>query len=157
WAATEGGLSRLKNGRIATLTSKNRLPCDAVHWVMEDDDHSFWLYLPCGLVRIAHSEMNAWAAAADKDKDTKQRIQATVFDSSDGVRTVPMVGLGSQVAKSPDGKLWSQPWDGVSVVDPGPLPMNKLLPPVHVEQITADRETYDATSQLRLPPLMHDL
>src|SRR5207253_7843147 len=29
WAATEGGLSRLKNGRVATLTSKNGLPCDA--------------------------------------------------------------------------------------------------------------------------------
>ena len=33
WAATEGGLSRLKNGHVATLTSKNGLPCDTVHWV----------------------------------------------------------------------------------------------------------------------------
>ena len=32
WAATEGGLSRLKNGRIATLSSKNGLPCDQVLW-----------------------------------------------------------------------------------------------------------------------------
>jgi ligand-binding sensor domain-containing protein len=37
WAATEGGLSRLKNGRIATLSSKNGLPCDSTHWVMEDN------------------------------------------------------------------------------------------------------------------------
>src|SRR5262249_53663395 len=37
WAATEGGLSRLKGGRIATLTSRNGLPCEAVHWTMEDD------------------------------------------------------------------------------------------------------------------------
>ena len=28
WAATEGGLSRLKDGRIATLRSSNGLPCD---------------------------------------------------------------------------------------------------------------------------------
>ena len=81
WAATEGGLSRVKNGRVATLTSKNGLPCDAVHWVMEDDDHSFWLYMACGLVRIARSELDAWAA------DPKRTIQATVFDSSDGVRS----------------------------------------------------------------------
>ena len=40
----QGGLSRVKNGRVATLTSRNGLPCDTVHWVMEDDDHSFWLY-----------------------------------------------------------------------------------------------------------------
>src|SRR5262249_34904771 len=53
WAATEGGLSRLKNGRIATLTGKNGLPCDAVHWTMEDDAQSVWLNMPCGLVRVA--------------------------------------------------------------------------------------------------------
>src|SRR5256712_1965108 len=48
WAATEAGLSRLKNSRFVTLTSKNGLPCDAVHWAMEDDAHSFWLYTACG-------------------------------------------------------------------------------------------------------------
>ena len=31
WASTAGGLSRLKDGRIATLTSKNGLPCDDAH------------------------------------------------------------------------------------------------------------------------------
>ena len=41
WAATEGGLSRFKNGRFATLTTKNGLPCDSTHWVMEDNDRSF--------------------------------------------------------------------------------------------------------------------
>ncbi len=71
WAATEGGLSRLKNGRIATLTSKNGLPCDAVHWTMEDDAQSFWLNTACGLVRIARSELDAWAARSDK-RDANQ-------------------------------------------------------------------------------------
>src|SRR5262249_3978356 len=33
WAATAGGLSRLKNNRFATLTSQNGLPCDTVHWM----------------------------------------------------------------------------------------------------------------------------
>src|SRR5438552_1785093 len=53
WAATDGGLSRLKNGRVSTLSSKNGLPCDTVHWSIEDDEHSFWLYTACGLVRVA--------------------------------------------------------------------------------------------------------
>jgi ligand-binding sensor domain-containing protein len=39
WAATEGGLSRVKNGRIATLSSKNGLPCDSINWTEEDNDH----------------------------------------------------------------------------------------------------------------------
>ena len=36
WAATGGGLSRLKDGRVTTLTSRNGLPCDTIHWVIGD-------------------------------------------------------------------------------------------------------------------------
>jgi ligand-binding sensor domain-containing protein/signal transduction histidine kinase len=162
WAATEGGLSRLKNNRVATLTSKNGLPCDGVHWVMEDNVHSFWLNASCGLVHIARAELDAWASAVDQDKDAKRTIQATVFDSSDGVRSLAYpTGFCQQVAKSSDGKLWFVSIDGVSVVDPRHLSFNKLPPPVHIEQFTADRKTYEATStakgNLRLPPLVRDL
>ena len=142
WASTEGGLSRLKDSRVATLTSKNGLPCDTVHWAIEDDDHSLWLYMACGLVRIARSELDAWAA------DPKRTIQTTVLDSSDGVRSLSSPGhYHPQVAKTPDGKIWFLPWDGVSVIDPRNLAFNKLPPPVHIEQIVADGKTYDLFSQ----------
>ncbi len=119
WVSTEGGLSRLKNNRVATLTSKNGLPCDTVHWAIEGDDHSFWLYTPCGLVRIARSELDAWTAAVDKSEDASLPIRLTVFDSSDGVKSLSSPGhYHPQVAKTPDGKLWFLPWDGVSVIDP---------------------------------------
>ena len=52
WVDSEGGLSRIKDGRITTLTTKNGLPCNEVHWSAEDDDHTVWVYMPCGLVRI---------------------------------------------------------------------------------------------------------
>jgi len=158
WAATETGVSRLKGGRVASLTSKNGLPCDDAHWVMEDEDHSFWVYTACGLVHLARSELDAWAAA----KEPGRRVQLTVFDSSDGVRSHEgTTGYSPSVARSTDGKLWFLPWDGVSVIDPHHLPFNTLPPPVHIEQITADRKTDDATSDingsLRLPPLVRDL
>jgi len=159
WAATEGGLSRVKNGRVATLTSQNGLPCDTVFWVMRDDAHSLWLYTACGLVRIAGTEMDAWV------NDPKRTIQNTVFDSSDGVRNRALTtGYTPLVAKTVNGKLWFLPLDGVSVIDPRHLPVNKLPPPVQIEQVTADRKTYwqnlsgDASSSHpRLPPLVRDL
>ena len=73
WAATDGGLSRIKDGRVLTLTSQNGLPCNTVHWMMEDDAHSVWLYLACGLVRIARSELDAWVS------HPKQTIQRDGF------------------------------------------------------------------------------
>ena len=152
WAATEGGVSRLKNGRVATLSSKNGLPCDVVNWTIEDDDHSLWLHTACGLVRISRSEANSW------ENDPNRSIRVMVFDTSDGVRSWT-VGLRTspKAGKSPDGRIWFMAFAGVSVVDPHHLPFNKVPPPVHIEQIAADRKTYGPSSDLRLPPLVRDL
>jgi signal transduction histidine kinase/ligand-binding sensor domain-containing protein len=154
WAATEGGLSRIKDGHIANLTSKNGLPCDTVHWSMEGSDNSAWLYMPCGLVRITQAEMDGWVA------DPNKVIKTTVFDISDGVRTHSYPPPVQGVTRAPDGKIWFIAFDGVSVIDPHHLSFNKLPPPVHIEQIVADRKTYDTTSEngnVRLPPQIRDL
>jgi signal transduction histidine kinase/ligand-binding sensor domain-containing protein len=152
WVATEGGLSRIKNGHAATLTSKNGLPCDAVHWAREDDAHSLWLYTACGLVHIEGAELDAWV------RDPKRTIHSMVFDSSDGVRAhATTTGYCPSVAKSSDGKLWFLPWDGVSVIDPAHLSVNKLPPPISIQQIVADRTVYDAVPGLRLPARVRDV
>ncbi|HKR85587.1 MAG TPA: two-component regulator propeller domain-containing protein [Terriglobales bacterium] len=162
WVATDGGLSRLKNGRIETLTSKNGLPCDTVHWAVEDDDHSVWLYTACGLVRIARPELDAWAAAMEEDGDAKPIIHVTVFDSSDGVRILPTAThYNPKVSKSADGKLWFAGVDGVMVVDPRHLGFNELPPPISIEQLVVDRTIYTTISNgkdpLQLPKLVRDL
>ena len=158
WAATEGGLSRVKDGRVTTLTSSNGLSCDAVHWVIEDNDHAFWLYQPCGLVRVAGSELDAWGSGS------RRLVQTTVFDSFDGVRSRAIAGRYSRkVTKSPDGKIWFAPPDGVSVIDPHQLALNALPPPVRIERIIANHKVYwqnlwgAAPSSLRLPALSRDL
>ena len=152
WAATQGGLSRLRNGSVTTLTRSNGLPCDVVHWASEDDMQSFWLGTACGVVRIARREMDAWVS------DSKRRIEMTVFDGADGFRSQAVPSTYTPlVAKSREGHLWFVTFDGVGVIDPRQLAFNKRPPPVHVEQIVADRKTYDVSSQVRLPPLVRDL
>jgi PAS domain S-box-containing protein len=146
WVATEGGLSRIKDGRVLTLTSQNGLPCNMVHWMLEDDAHFVWLYLACGVVRIPRSELDAWVS------DPKRKIGTTLFDSSDGVRSLgSYAGSDPVVAKAADGRLWFRPFGGVSVIDPKHLYVNKLPPPVHIEQITVDDKSYDLKPGLRLP------
>jgi len=161
WIATEGGLSRLKDGHIATLTNKSGLPCDAVQWTMEDAAQSVWLMMPCGLVRVARPELDTWASAADKPPGT---IRTTVFDNSDGLRSLAVVGdYTPRVSQSADGKLWFSVPDGISVIDPPQLPFNTLPPPVHIEKVIADRKEYQeslsggAPSNPRLPPLVREL
>ena len=162
WAATEGGIARLEAGRIATLSSRNGLPCDTVDWMIDDDSDSVWLYLACGIARIARADLDAWVVAAKRDEpDAQPIVQATVFGSSDGVRSVASIGSYTpHVAKTRDGKLWFVTDDGITVLDPANLRRNMLPPPVQIEQIVADRTAYDvaaATGSVQLPPIVRDV
>jgi signal transduction histidine kinase/ligand-binding sensor domain-containing protein len=152
WAATEGGLSRIKNSQVLTLTNRNGLPCDGIRWITQDENHSFWLHMTCGFVRIGRTELDAWAT------DSQRKVKMTIFDSSDGVPNEPIAfRAGSPVTWSSDGKMWFQGVGGTSVIDPQHLPSNEITPPVHIERITANGKTYDASNGLRLPPRIRDL
>jgi len=156
WAATAGGLSRIKDDRIATLTTANGLPCDAVQWTLADPDRSLWMLMPCGLAWISSAELAAWTV------DPHRAITITLFDRADGVRTQSVaLGFSPPAARLYDGQLWFTSPVGIGVVDPGHLPVNTLPPAVHIEQIVADRTAVDtaltATGDVRLPPRVRDL
>ena len=159
WASTEGGLSRIKDGRVETLTTQNGLPCDTNHWSMEDNDGSMWLYMPCGLVRITRTELDAWVA------NPNRRIKMRLWDAADGImlRAIAPSSWGPTVAKSTDGKLWFYAGEGIQVVDPHHLGDNNVPPPVHIEQIMADHKMRwesvpgATTANVRLPARTRDL
>ncbi len=79
------------------------------------------------------------------------------------VRSVAASGLRSSRHEISDGKLWFLTGEGVQVIDPHHLPVNKLPPPVRIEQIVADHKVYwqnitgAAVSNLRLPARIRDL
>ena len=157
WIASERGLSRLKDGRISTLTMKNGLPCSQIYWLAEGKERSFWLYGSCGLIRIRRSDLDAWVRT--NGRVASQSIQTTLFDEADGVtlRGEPSPGPQGRAAVSPDGRLWFSTIDGLSVIDPLHLPHNPIPPPVHIEQIIADGRAYNTSEPVSLPAHVRDL
>jgi PAS domain S-box-containing protein len=154
WAATEeGGLSRIKDGRVRTLTVGNGLPCNAIHWSMEDDSRSLWMYTACGLVRIQRADVEAWIA------EPAHRVHTNRWGTADGIplRAVSPAFFNPPVAKAADGKLWMVSGEAVQVIDPAHLPFNAIPPPVYIEDLIADRKPYAAANGLRLPALIRDI
>jgi signal transduction histidine kinase/ligand-binding sensor domain-containing protein len=154
WAATEdGGLSRIKDGRVTTLTVGNGLLCNTIHWSTFDDQGSLWMYTACGLVRVMHDDLAAWIA------DPSHRIVPKVWGAWDGVPILAFTPayFNPPVAKGPDGKLWFVSGADVHLIDPAHLTFNPLPPPVHIETLVADQKTYAVENGLRLPPLVRDL
>jgi PAS domain S-box-containing protein len=152
WAATEGGLSRVKDGRIQTLAKRSGMPCDAIHWSMEDDSRNLWMYTSCGLVRVSHADREAWITHPDRVVDIRR------WGAADGVpiRTSAQ-GYSPPVTKTADGKLWFVVGEGIQVVDPDHMPFNSIAPPVYVEQIVADHKPHQIAQGMRLPALTRDI
>jgi len=147
--ATAFGLIGWRNGTQRTLTVKNGLPCDAVFAFVRDSHGALWLYTQCGLIQIAATALQAWWEHSDA------QIPLRVFNSSDGVQTEEAPFRSA--ARSLDGRLWFVNLSVLQMIDPAHLHGNLIPPPVHIEQIVADRRSYLAKDGLRLPALTRNL
>jgi len=152
WIATEYGLSQLREERIATLDTRNGLPCNRIHAMVEDDNGALWLNTPCGLARIHGSDLMDWS------RNPRMRVAVKLYDNQDGMLThATPSGYFRRAVRSNDGRLWFAAISGLLVIDPHRVRENRLAPPVEIEQISADRTTYLAGSRPRLPPLTREV
>jgi len=154
WAGTgHGGLSRIKDGRVTTLSVANGLPCNRIHWSTLDHNGSLWMYTVCGLVRVGREDLAAWI------DDPRRRVTAKLWGGADGVpllATSPAY-FNPPVANGPEGKLWFVGAGDVQYIDPDRLPSNPVPPPVHIEAFMADHRPQAVADGLRLPALARDI
>ncbi|HEY7390857.1 MAG TPA: two-component regulator propeller domain-containing protein [Bryobacteraceae bacterium] len=150
WVATSNGIIRWKEGRWKTLTSKNGLPCDSILAAIRDDQRTLWAYARCGIMAIADSELERWWREPDSV------IQVRFLDVFDGAQPAP-VDFQPAVSKSPDGKLWFANEATLQVVDARHWKANTIRPPVHIEELIADRKSYSPHANVRLPPRTRDI
>lgn len=143
--ATVSGLIGWKNGTPRTMTTRNGLPCDRIFGLVSDARDGLWLYSQCGLVLLENTEVQAWW----KDPDAAVRVK--VFDVFDGARPSPP-SFQPVASRGPDGRLWFANETAAQVIDPARIAGNALPPPVHIEKVFADRESYEPRQGLRIPP-----
>ncbi len=152
WIATQGGLTKLRDGRLATLTVKNGLACDQVHSIVEDEDRYLWLNTPCGLQVLAPKELAAWTA------NPSSLVHPRVYAARDGMHLRSTTsGYFRRAARSTDGRLWFAVTDGVAVVDPKRLHANPLPPAVIIEAMRVDDRFCPLTMNPRVGPIRKEL
>jgi signal transduction histidine kinase/ligand-binding sensor domain-containing protein len=149
-AATSSGLTEWRNGTLRTLTSQNGLPCNSLYALVSDNNNALWLYAQCGLIRVPDTELREWWDG------TKANVKVDTFDVFDGARP-SYAAFQPHATRSPDGRLWFANQNVMQMIDPNHLEMNALPPPVHIEQIVADRVNYSAGDQNNLPALTRNL
>jgi signal transduction histidine kinase/streptogramin lyase len=148
--ATISGLIGWKDGTLRTMTTRNGLPCDRIFGLVSDARDSLWLYSQCGLVMLENTEVRAWW------KDPDAAVKVKLFDVFDGARPSPP-SFQPIASRGADGRLWFANETVVQMIDPARLDGNAIPPPVHIENVVADREVYAPRHELRIPPRPHNL
>jgi signal transduction histidine kinase/ligand-binding sensor domain-containing protein len=144
WGAAAGGVVGYKDRNLQLLNERNGLPCRATLSTISDLHNDLWIQAPCGLVRIEHSELERWWA------NPESKLKISTFTALQGFRA-GYPGGRPAVTRDTEGKLWFQNQNAVMAVDPENLAANPIVPPVHVENVIADRNAYPIQSDFRLP------
>ena len=147
--ATGYGLVGWRDGTQRLLNMRGGLPCDGMNAFIEDAQRALWLHTQCGLIQITAQEFLRWWDHPDAN------LQYRLFDTADGMQ--PGKAPFQEAARTPDGKLWFVNQAVLQMIDPAHLPQNRVLPPVHIEEITVADKSILPQAYLRFPSSTHDL
>ncbi len=114
WLGTYGGgLSRIRDGKIVSITAKDGLYDNFVSRILADDEDRLWILGNLGVFAVRREELTEVADG------TRSVLTCVVFDSSDGIRSSEANG-GHQPAgiKKKDGELLFPMLQDIVVIDP---------------------------------------
>ena len=148
-AASSAGMLAWKDGQALILGVRNGLPCDGINGLILDLRGNLWLHTACGVIEIEQPELHRWWMHPES------AVKFKYFDLLDGA--LPGNAFYSPAARSTDGRLWFANGSVLQTIDPSSLANNPIPPPVHVQEIVADRKHYSPEGVVRLPRLTQDL
>jgi PAS domain S-box-containing protein len=151
WAATRQGLSRIRNGRVASITAAQGLPANYFYQIVVDRGH-LWMTCARGIARISLEQLNA---VADRQVAT---LVGDLFGSESGMaHTTVTLAHQPTALKRRDGRLWFATTRGAAVVDLDAMPSNTIPPPVHIEEVAVNRKARAFVNGMRLDPNERDI
>jgi signal transduction histidine kinase len=151
WIGTYGGgLNRFKDGRFTPITTKEGLFDNIVSRILEDGNGNLWMSCNRGIFRASRKDLNDLADGRQKT------INCVSYGVADGMKSNETNG-GCEPAgwKDREGKLWFPTIKGVVMIDPNKL--NRLPPPVVVEQVLIEKSAVDLGQKIAMRPGQNDL
>jgi len=141
-----GGLARWRNGKLARYGQGIGQPHNFVYYFAEDMEGYFWLGLRSGLVRVKKVDLNAFMDG--KGSEPKE----SYYDIADGLRSFNFGGANRTVASmEPTSVLWFPSLMGVVRIDPRNVPVNLMIPPVHMQEVSADERALPLGATVSIP------
>ena len=152
WGATLRGVVRLKDNRISFIDRKYGLFDDNIYAVVPDDFGNLWVDSGRGIFSVSRQNVSDFAAGKTG------RVACTVFNGMDSVKLADKTTQQERVAcKTSDGRIWFPSANGVVMIDPAHIPINQVVPPVHIDLVKADGQSMARGEASTVPPGKGDL
>ncbi|MFQ3589544.1 MAG: two-component regulator propeller domain-containing protein [Chloracidobacterium sp.] len=137
WIGTGSGLAWYRDGKFNTLTHKDGLFDDTVFAIVPDAAGDFWMSCNRGIFRLERRVREAFMTGA------QARVHCTNFDLGDGMGANQCNGTSQPCAiRQRDGRLAFATVGGVALVAPERLPFNPHAPPVVIEEVVTEQQTF---------------
>ncbi len=138
-ASSENGLTRLKDGKFAHIGAAQGLPWNVLCHIVDDGTGNLWLSSQRGIFRADKRALHRCA------EGQAQTVAFLTYGKADGMRSDTCSG-GFQpgATRTPDGHLWFPSAKGVVVVDPAQLNINRVPPPVEIEEVLVEGRALNA-------------
>jgi signal transduction histidine kinase/ligand-binding sensor domain-containing protein len=150
-AITTMGLFGIGRGHVEQLGTRNGLPSSVFKSGIFDRTGDLWLYGELVLLHIKQADLDRWW------HNPATIVPFSFLSNSDGL-LVSDNPFSPPVGVTPDNKLWfATGQSGVEIIDPAMESLNRLLPPIQIEQFEADHTNYTATGAVMLPPLTRSI
>lgn len=148
WAGTyDGGLNRIEGRRITVIQKEQGLFDNGVFTILDDGSGNLWMTSNRGIFRTRKKDLDDFAAGRIRS------VHSVGYGTQDGMAS-PECNGGSQPSglRTTDGRLWFPTQGGIAIIDPARIPINMVVPPVSIENVTTEEATYAGAPALALPP-----
>jgi signal transduction histidine kinase/ligand-binding sensor domain-containing protein len=155
WAVGVGTpvLVRLTGGRATEVRSRSPLPAlEGINVTLVVEGGSLWFGSGAGIGRFSLAALHAAADRGTPGPDPQ------VFTTADGLTAARLRAFGLRTMfGAHDGRVWVVTPAGLAFTDPARIPVNRVRPLVHVEEVVVEgrllsRDTLRSGDVLRVPP-----
>jgi AraC-like DNA-binding protein len=128
---------RLKDDNITSYTVDDGMTTNSLFQFFEDSEGCFWLMSDCGILCVNKEELNRFA------RRKLDKISCISYGISDGMKSIEFANRISKhsALKTRNGELWFITKEGISIVKPEKIKINKIPPPVVIEAAYFDQQS----------------
>jgi signal transduction histidine kinase len=125
WVGTAMGISRMRDGKIQNIRRQDGLLDPNIYSIVPDDHGRIWVDTLRGLFLLGKTNVD------DFFNGKTDHVECTPFEGPEGY------GQEDSGCQTLDGRIWFPSSKGVIMIDPSNVPVNRIVPPVHVYRVRA--------------------